>query len=952
MFDNLVLLLLAAGFSILAAPIIAINAHTRIGKLRNELLELKRGLEVLALRQREADGAPEAAPRDEESPASAPRQKQDPEPVPRPKPEPASQPSPDPVDENPVSGSAPAEKFPEVPARKSPQETVGNPRWKSAKAAQVTDAHTAEKPTADLEGERNFATKWLVWLGGLTIALGGIFLVKYSIDHGLLSPAMRVVAGLTLSIALVIGGEWVRQKTTEKKAAQKKTARRETGRHDEAARHSDYVPPALTGAGIAIAFGSLYAGYALYGLISPLFAFAAMAGVCILALGLSLLHGHFVAILGVLGGLAIPALVQSESPSAWTLFTYLTFIAGAAFAIVRYKDWWWLASVTLLGTAGWQFLWILAGAADQSMLPVYLHMITVFAITLACRPGDSFGRRERAPSHPLDLGMLAPIQSMVTLAGASLAGMALFALMRMSHENDAVLFAGLVIAVLGGTAFRARILDGLLTLSALLALAGLFTWIVPNQIGYFGLSLFDNSNTAELAQIPFSPEFRAFGLSAAVAAIWFAVLGFAGIYRKGQRDLWAAISGFIPLAVLFLAYAKLSTLLPESLWSGIAMAMACGAIAATSLAVRRRDEPFMESTIGIYALTALSAIALSLTILLDGSWLTIALSFMILAAAWVNGRFEIPYIRPASTLVAAVVLVRLALLNRIPFTATAVETDAVWILYSYGLPAVLLAGAARLFRKQKDDALVGLLESGAIALASATISLEIREFFGTISDWRNRLTLTEISLHSLNWLMSGTALYYRNAVRPRALHRIASHLLLGLGGVTVVGLQVLLMGPFTGEAVGDMTFFNTLLIAYLAPALIVALLAYLAQWSGERPLARILAFAATGLAFLWINMEVRHLFHGTRLDIGPTTDAELYTYSIIWLLCAAPALILGLIRDRRILRRIGLGLVLLTVAKLFVVDMADLDGLYRVISFLGLGFSLVGIGFLYQRYFK
>lgn len=72
MFDNLVLLLLAAGFSILAAPIIAITAHTRIGKLRNELLELKRGLEVLALRQREADGAPEAAPRDEESPASAP----------------------------------------------------------------------------------------------------------------------------------------------------------------------------------------------------------------------------------------------------------------------------------------------------------------------------------------------------------------------------------------------------------------------------------------------------------------------------------------------------------------------------------------------------------------------------------------------------------------------------------------------------------------------------------------------------------------------------------------------------------------------------------------------------------------------------------------------------------------------------------------------------------------
>ncbi|RVU36776.1 DUF2339 domain-containing protein [Hwanghaeella grinnelliae] len=921
MFDSLVLLLLAAGLSIVATPIIAITAHTRIGKLRDEIAEVKRRLETVSLRQMEGD-APEADPAPEETPDPEPRQKPDPAPIPVPEPQ-----------------SVP--KSPVGPPIGSPVGPTTEPAPQPATAARADE--TREDGTQDgADGERNFATKWLVWLGGLTIALGGVFLVKYSIDNGLLTPAMRIATGLILSIALVIGGEWVRQKT----------AQRETDRSDEPAKRADYVPPALTGAGVATAFGSLYAGYALYGLISPLFAFAAMAGVCTLALGLSLLQGHFVAILGVIGGLAIPALVHSDSPSAWALFSYLTFIAGAAFAIVRYKDWWWLASITLLGMSGWQFLWIVGGAADQSMLPLYLHMVAVFAITVACRPGDSLGSPRRTPSHPLDIGALAPIQHMVTLAGVCLAGMTVFALMRMSHDSGAVLFAGLVVAILGGTAFRARILDALLPISAGLALAGLFTWIVPNQVGYFGLSLFDTSNTAELAQIPFSPEFQAFGFAAAAAGIWFAILGFAGIYRNGRRDLWAAISGVVPLATLFLAYAKLSTLLPQTLWSGIAMALACGAIAATSQAARRRSDPFMESVVGLYALAALSAIALSLTILLDGSWLTIALSFMILAAAWVNGRFEIAYLRPASAIVAAVVIGRLAMLNQIPFTLSVVESDAVWILYSYGLPAMALAGAARLFRRQKDDTLVGLLESGAIALASATVSLEIREFFGTATEWPNRLTLIEVSLHSLNWLISGTALYYRNIVRPRALHRIASRLFLGLGGAAVVGLQVLLMGPFTGEAVGSSTFINTLLIAYLAPAMIVAVLAYLAQWGGERALARILAFAAAGLAFLWINMEVRHAFHGTRLDIGPTTEAELYTYSIIWLLCAAPALILGLIRDRRILRRVGLGLVLLTTAKVFLVDMGDLDGLYRVISFLGLGFSLVGIGFLYQRFFK
>ena len=41
---------------------------------------------------------------------------------------------------------------------------------------------------------------------------------------------------------------------------------------------------------------------------------------------------------------------------------------------------------------------------------------------------------------------------------------------------------------------------------------------------------------------------------------------------------------------------------------------------------------------------------------------------------------------------------------------------------------------------------------------------------------------------------------------------------------------------------------------------------------------------------------------------------------------------------------------MVAVAKVFLLDLSDLTGLYRVASFIGLGLSLVGIGFLYQRY--
>src|SRR6185437_15638792 len=36
--------------------------------------------------------------------------------------------------------------------------------------------------------EQKLAENWLVWLGGATLALGGAFLVKLSIDYGLLTP--------------------------------------------------------------------------------------------------------------------------------------------------------------------------------------------------------------------------------------------------------------------------------------------------------------------------------------------------------------------------------------------------------------------------------------------------------------------------------------------------------------------------------------------------------------------------------------------------------------------------------------------------------------------------------------------------------------------------------------------------------------------------------------------
>ena len=57
----------------------------------------------------------------------------------------------------------------------------------------------------------------------------------------------------------------------------------------------------------------------------------------------------------------------------------------------------------------------------------------------------------------------------------------------------------------------------------------------------------------------------------------------------------------------------------------------------------------------------------------------------------------------------------------------------------------------------------------------------------------------------------------------------------------------------------------------------------------------------------------------------------------------------GLVRDERSLRLGGLSVLLLAVGKVFLFDLATLDSMYRVASFVGLGVLLLLAAFVWQR---
>ena len=118
-------------------------------------------------------------------------------------------------------------------------------------------------------------------------------------------------------------------------------------------------------------------------------------------------------------------------------------------------------------------------------------------------------------------------------------------------------------------------------------------------------------------------------------------------------------------------------------------------------------------------------------------------------------------------------------------------------------------------------------------------------------------------------------------------------------------------------------------------------------FAGLQRAAGVLGFV---LIFAYLSLETTRAFEGPVFNWSRHSDGELYAYSIVWLVYALALLVLGIVFARSFLRYASLAVLVVTVGKVFLVDMAGLTGLYRVGSFLGLGLSLIGIGYIYQRF--
>lgn len=117
-------------------------------------------------------------------------------------------------------------------------------------------------------------------------------------------------------------------------------------------------------------------------------------------------------------------------------------------------------------------------------------------------------------------------------------------------------------------------------------------------------------------------------------------------------------------------------------------------------------------------------------------------------------------------------------------------------------------------------------------------------------------------------------------------------------------------------------------------------------------MSHLLPGAAVILLFLVLNIEIAD-YYATGPEIsfrfGATLSQDL-TYTIGWLAFGMLLLAAGIFARARVARVTAVLLIAVTTFKCFLYDLASLEGLYRVASFVGLAFSLALVSLALQKY--
>ncbi len=277
-------------------------------------------------------------------------------------------------------------------------------------------------PSKPFDWEGLVGVKLFSWIAGIALVLAAIFFLRYSVQQGWLSPVVRATVGLLAGSALIVVCEL------------------------RVARDYAFTANALHGAGIAILYATLFATHALWHILSPAVVFPLMIVVTAVAVMLSIRRNSvFIALLGLVGGFATPALLSTGENRPIGLFSYLLLLnVGLAFVGYR-RRWPALTGFSILFTVFYEWAWI-AKFLTPSQMPLAAGIFVVFALvaTTALWMGRAADGKQNAFDRIAALASALPLLFGLYSAAVPEYG---------SHANLLFGFLLLIAAGLGAIAF-------------------------------------------------------------------------------------------------------------------------------------------------------------------------------------------------------------------------------------------------------------------------------------------------------------------------------------------------------------------------------------------------------------------------------------------------------------------------------------------------------------------
>ncbi|MBQ0780988.1 MAG: DUF2339 domain-containing protein [Thalassolituus oleivorans] len=768
-----------------------------------------------------------------------------------------------------------------------------------------------------------FKENWMVWLGGLCVALAGIFLARYSIQQGFFGPVARISTGILVGFGLHSGAEWLRHKNNGSVSS----------------------IAALAGGGSITLFATLLAALHFYQMFNPTTIFILLGLVSCITMWLARLHGPVLAAIGMLGAYVVPILVSDGGGHIEVAMLYSLVISASVLFLLRYvyRDWLWYGLIA--GGLGWWGISLL----DSDMngwRGAYLALFGYGLIAIMWRdwllrqvleiPENSslFNVRHvledsRERILPITLALVCGAQCISILAEgfASLSLLSWLPLM--------------VILLLA-----AQRRQTLTALPWLLFLGQIVIWLLSR--------VSETSEKFILIPMPEDQQGAFVGyllitaLVVSVLSIWNRANSAAN--EHFNRDAWwASLAVMAPLFSFVLAYLLCGSLLQDWLWSLTAAIIAATYIALATYSVRG-EWPQVWS-VWLF-LAGHFGYAFAASLLFDEAGLTLAIAVQSISIAVIMQRFNLA---DMSWLLKVVLVLVVARLTLNPWVAE-YPIDTHWSLWTYG-GSTLCAWISLLVLRQWQRRLelthvrdlMRWAEAAVLHLFVLTLWVELRYWLYDGDIFAAEFTLLEAALNV--GLFGTLALVYQHKCRVSQslakLYNIYSHGLMTAAFLTygVILIATLNSHDWVWAAISTTPILNALLLVFAVPALLGYLSVYYFVPEYRKGAAVFTAIAG----FIFVSLEIRHLWQGSiNLELS-TSNGELYTYSAVWLAIAVAAILSGSGRFGITIYRGGMLMLGLVIAKVFLVDMSQLAGIYRVIAFMGLGLSLLGMAFLHQR---